>query len=408
MHAPPRVMMAGISAAALLAGCATSPPDYQPPSLATPDAFRGQGAEAGAASIADLPWASVFTDPALKGLIEEGLRNNYDVQVAVARIEQARASVGVIESQGKPQVGFETYIGGEQVNLPNRDRISSGALGRVGANLNVAWEFDVWGRIRHSTEAARANLLGQEDIRHGVMLTLVADLASGYYRLLALDRELAIAQESRSAYTRTLDLFTLRFNAGQDSRLPVERVQGNVEASNAEIGVAVADKFPRLGLSALVGAEGVAFSGSSQGLGVWSAALSLAGPLFDGGRRREVYNNRKAFWDETVAQYKQSTVIAFQETSDALIAQQNLTVRLAAQQREVEAAQRSVDLALTRYNTGRASYFEVLEAQQQLFPAQDRLAQTQRDQLLAVVDLYKALGGGWTPDPPPTQTAQLH
>ena len=87
--------------------------------------------------------------------------------------------------------------------------------------------------------------------------------------------------------------------------------------------------------------------------------------------------------------------MAFQETSDALIAQQTLVGQRDALERQVASLKESVDLALQRYDAGRATYFEVLEAEQQLFPSQDALAQTQRDQLIAVVNLYKALGGGW-------------
>ena len=87
--------------------------------------------------------------------------------------------------------------------------------------------------------------------------------------------------------------------------------------------------------------------------------------------------------------------MAFQEVSDALIAQQTLVAQRAAQTHQVQALKEAVDLSLLRYKAGRASYFEVLEAEQLLFPAEDALAQTQRDQLLAVVNLYKALGGGW-------------
>src|SRR5262249_22317202 len=111
------------------------------------------------------------------------------------------------------------------------------------------------------------------------------------------------------------------------------------------------------------------------------------------------YHERQAFWDETVAQYKQTVLVAFRETSDALVAQQNLGPRRVSLESQVRALQHSSDLALLRYQSGRASYFEVLEAQQQLFPAQDSLAQTQRDQLIAVVNLYKALGGGWSGAP---------
>jgi multidrug efflux system outer membrane protein len=170
--------------------------------------------------------------------------------------------------------------------------------------------------------------------------------------------------------------------------------QGMMRA-NAEMGVAVANKFPRLGLSALAGLVGVDVSGDTGTFGVGSVGLGLAGPIFTGGRLEEIYNNRKAYWDETVAQYRHTALVALGETADALAAQRTLDARRAALERQIASLRRSVELAQTRYDTGRAGYFEVLEAQQQLFPAEDALAQTRRDQLIAVVNLYKALGGGW-------------
>jgi multidrug efflux system outer membrane protein len=133
----------------------------------------------------------------------------------------------------------------------------------------------------------------------------------------------------------------------------------------------------------------------SGSFGVWNIALSAAGPIFTGGRLDSVYRSRQAYWDETVAQYRKTVLGAFREVSDALIAQQTLERRRAALQRQVTALESAVALALTRYDGGRANYFEVLEAQQQLYPAQSALAETQLSQLLATVALYKALGGGW-------------
>ncbi len=166
--------------------------------------------------------------------------------------------------------------------------------------------------------------------------------------------------------------------------------------ANAQIGVAVADFFPTIGLSALYG-------GSSKKIGdivkdsfsVWNIAAGAAGPIFRGGELLETYHAQKAFWDQTIPEYKATIVQAFREVSDALTAQSNLVQQRAALEKQVAALQDAVHLSLLRYDTGRATYFEVLEAEQQLYPAEDALAQTQRDQLLAVVDLYKALGGGW-------------
>jgi multidrug efflux system outer membrane protein len=459
-------MLAAAGSALLLANC-TVGPDYHKPEVKVPDQFRAQTAAADATSIADMPWWSVFNDPPLQQLISEGLANNQDLQVAVTRIEQARAQLAVTQSEGKPQVGFNSFIGGQESFVPLPNSVGTATYGALGATLNAAWELDVWGRIKRSTESAQANLLAQEDVRRGVLLTLVTDLASGYFRLLELDRELAIAEDSTRIYKQTLDLFTQRFDAGRDSKLPVERTQASYDASraraadlgrqitqqenalsilvggypkaiargrlltdqtmpqtalesttvllqrrpdilaaeqrmiqaNADIGVAVANYFPRIGLSALAGGVGAVIDSKWSGFGVWNAALEASGPIYTGGRLEAIERNRRAYWDETIASYKKTVIIAFQETSNALSAQQTLAQRRVAQQSQVQALERAVDLAKTRYDSGRASYFEVLEADQELFPAQDQLAQTQRDELLASVGLYKALGGGWNLTP---------
>jgi outer membrane protein, multidrug efflux system len=439
-------------------------PDYKRPELASVKEFRSELGPAEAASLADLPWWIVFQDKVLQGLIAEALEHNYDLQLAAARVEQARAMVWVAASELYPQVGYQGFAGREKTFVPFDDAGGNITFNTFGGLLNAVWELDVWGRIRRSTEAARANLFAQEDVRRGVMLTLVSDVATGYFRLLELDLELKIAQESSRTYKQTLNLFTQRFEFGQDSKLPVARAQANFESSladiaslrraivqqenaisvllgaypaeiergapltaqsapktpvglttdlmerrpdilqaeqnmigaNAEIGVAVANFFPRIGLSALYGAQSPHIDDIvDNSFSIWNIAGGLAGPIFEGGRLLESYYGQQAFWDATIAQYKQTVLVAFREVSDALIAQDTLASQRIALQHQVAALREAVELALLRYNVGRASYFEVLEAEQQLFPAEDALAQTERDQLFAIVDLYKALGGGW-------------
>ena len=476
-NATKRVTKGYLSAvlAPLLMSACTVGPEYKKPEITPPSNFRTQTTEAGAQSIGDMPWQSIFGDKALQALIAESLANNNDLRVAVARIQQARALVEVARSQGIPQFGYQGTAEGGRGASPENETVRPVTFGNFSGLLTAAWELDVWGRIRHTNEAAQANLLGQEGVRRGVMLTLVSDIAANYFRLIALDQELAIARESAKVYKSTLDLFTLRFEAGRDSKLPVERAQSAYDSStaaihdltrqisqlenaistlvgaypkaiprgtpldtqvipetplgsttallqrrpdileaeqkmiaaNAEIGVAAANFFPKIGLSAFVGGQGISVAGTTTGFGVWGAALDLAGPIFSGGKLEGIYHQRQAFWDETVAQYKQKILVAFHETSDALVARQTLVSREAALQSQVRALQHSADLALDRYRSGRASYFEILEAQQQLFPAKNVLAQTKRDQLVAVVNLYKALGGGWTPGEQPQQTAAL-
>jgi multidrug efflux system outer membrane protein len=109
----------------------------------------------------------------------------------------------------------------------------------------------------------------------------------------------------------------------------------------------------------------------------------------------EQYRAQQAFWDQTIAEYRSTIVQAFREVADALVTEGRLGEQRRAQEAQVVALREAVDLSLARYETGRASYVEVLLAEEMLYPAESSLARTQRDQLLTVVNLYKALGGGW-------------
>ncbi len=456
-------LLAALTAACVMAGCSVGPV-YKRPDMQLVPQFRSQVGPSEAKSIADLPWWNVFNDKVLQSLIVEALTNNYDLQVAVTRIEQARALVGVAAADFYPQIGYQGIAAREKTFVPFESSAGNVTFNSFGSLLSAAWELDVWGRIRHSTEAARAGLYTQEYVRRGVMLTLVSSVAASYFSLIEFDRELAIAKESSDTFRQTLDLFNSRFRAGRDSKLGVVRAQAAYESSganianlnraiqqqenalsvllggfpkaidrgmpltkqvtpqtpvgltsdllkrrpdiqqaeqgmigaNAEVGVAVASFYPTIGLGALFGGQSPRIDDMFKSeFNIWSVGASIAGPIFQGGRLKSAYRAQEAYWDQTIAQYKQTILVAFRETSDALIASQTLVDQRTAIQGEVAALRESASIALDRYSAGRASYFEVLDAQQQLFPAESALAQTQRDQLLAVVNLYKALGGGW-------------
>ena len=134
-------------------------------------------------------------------------------------------------------------------------------------------------------------------------------------------------------------------------------------SANAEIGVAVANFFPRIGLTALYGGESAEIDNViKNNFSIWNIAGSVSGPIFQGGRLLEQYRARQAFWDETIAAYRGTIVQALREVSDALAAQSKLVERRAAEERQVKALAPAVELSLIRYRTGLASYFEVLEA----------------------------------------------
>jgi len=167
-------------------------------------------------------------------------------------------------------------------------------------------------------------------------------------------------------------------------------------AANANVGANLANFFPHLGLTTFIGKVSPELSAFTAGsANMWNAGASLAGPLFQGGQLRAQYRGAKARFDEATAAYEQSVLIALQEVSDALITRQKLGEARLANEQAATALASSVDLATQRYLGGRSSYFEVLQAQQELYPTQRAEAQAQVGELIAIIQLYKALGGGW-------------
>jgi len=181
-----------------------------------------------------------------------------------------------------------------------------------------------------------------------------------------------------------------------ERRPDIRQAEQLLVAANAGIGVAKADFFPRLSLTGFFGMVSPELGGLFESQSkAWSIGPSLAGPLFQGGRIKRGYEAAHARWDEARVSYEATIVNAFGEVSRALVDRAKLVETARQREREVAAYREAVRLANVRYGSGFSAYFEVLEAQQQLFPAEIALAQTRRDQLVAVVDLYRALGGGW-------------
>jgi multidrug efflux system outer membrane protein len=181
-----------------------------------------------------------------------------------------------------------------------------------------------------------------------------------------------------------------------ERRPDVRQAEEQAHAANAGIGVVVGGFLPRIGLSAILGAVSSDLNGiTSEKSGLWSVGAGATGPLFQGGGLVGQYDQAKSAWLEAKLRYQQTALSAFADVSNALVTRQKLTEKLQLQQHAVNAYEEAVKLSTERYKAGKASYFEVLQAQQLLFPAEVTLAQTRRDEFTSVVLLYKALGGGW-------------
>ncbi len=182
-----------------------------------------------------------------------------------------------------------------------------------------------------------------------------------------------------------------------ERRPDVRMAEQKVRAANAEIGVAIGDFFPRIGLTAFYGGASTELHNLVSSAGnSWSVAAATAGPLFTGGKLTGRYRQAKAACEEAKLQYQQTALSAFQEVSDALISHRRFEEERGQQAEAVDAGREAVAVASDRYKEGKASYYEVLEAQQQLFPAENTLSRIEAGRRLAIVQLYRALGGGWS------------
>ena len=202
----------------LLTGCNVGP-KYKRPDLQPPTDFYAEQ-QIAASSEADLAWWDLFKDPVLQGLIREALKNNYDLQVAFARVEQERALAGVTRSQYYPQLGYGGSISGQQVSAPLMANHTYYAY-----NFSTVWEIDLFGRIRKLNEAQRAVYFASEDARRDVRLLVLSEVAQGYFQLRALDADLEVARRTVKSFHDTLDIFQNRFEGGYASGLEVARAQ---------------------------------------------------------------------------------------------------------------------------------------------------------------------------------------
>lgn len=450
-------------AASLLAGCAVGP-DYKRPAVNAPAVFRGEET-ATSRAVAELTWWRVYEDATLQALIREALTNNYDLRIAVARVEEARAVAMQARSRFVPSVDYNGTVSRGRNDFLGSPFPQGGATASsASATLNAFWELDLWGRIRRLNESARAQFLASEEARRGVRLSLLSDVATAYFQLLELDQELEIASRTTNSFAESLRIFNQRVEGGTASALQSSRAEAALEdaaaavpairerisatenqlcillgrnpgpierptslltqrmpdvpaglpssllerrpdlrqseqllrSANAQVGESVAGFFPKIGLTAFLGKVSPELSAFTLGTAnAWGMAAEGAGPLFEGGRLVGQYRQSKAAREEATWQYERTILNAFREVSDALVSRQQLAEVREHQVHQVQALERAVKLSSERYVAGKASYYEVLEAQQQLLPSELNLARTQRDELVAVVTLYRSLGGGW-------------
>ncbi|HKP62314.1 MAG TPA: efflux transporter outer membrane subunit [Polyangiales bacterium] len=214
-------------------GCAVGP-DYTKPDIQAPEQHRGEAVKT-QTSIAELPWWRVFRDPVLSRYLKESLTNAYDVRMAAARIEQARAQARSAMWAFFPTFGAQVGVGGGK-GLPGVPTIvPPGTLnGTFGASASVSWELDVWGRLRRQKEAADAFARAADEDQRAVYVALVGDVASTYIDLRTSDLKLEVVAASIQARQATADFFSERMKGGVSNDLEVSRAVANVADAKAQ------------------------------------------------------------------------------------------------------------------------------------------------------------------------------
>jgi len=459
-----RRIVASLTLSLALFGCMVGP-DYHRPKIDIPQAWRFEDKEA--QDVANLAWWEQFNDPVLNELIQIALKENKDLMVASARIEEFIGRYRTTRSYLFPQINAQAVGGRSRATEEGPAPLSPGIENPSDFFQGFffgSWEIDLWGKLRRAKEAARADLLSTEEGRRGVILTLVTAVANGYIDLRDLDRELEIAKRTAKTREESYNIFKLRFEAGVISELELSQVKSEYEgalatipqfekaiaqqenaisvllglnpgvinrgktidefvlpavpqgvpsdvlgrrpdirqaeqdliAANARIGVARAAYFPSISLTGDYGYASTAFSNLFDGPAKsWSWAAPVVAPIFTAGQISGEVKAANAIQQQTLFRYQQVIQNAFREVEDSLIDQNKSREQLSAQGRQVEALRNYAHFAQLRYDEGYSSYIEVLDAERRLFSSELSYTQTQATLFRALVNLYKAMGGGW-------------
>lgn len=436
-------------------GCKVGPKYSRPAVENSPQSYTNQAAGANVNdSVANVKWFDIFDDAVLKDLIQKGLDNNYDLKIALARIEQSKAVLGITKADLYPNIGYGGEINSKQ-NLAFPQT--------VGANLS--WELDFWGKIRHETGALRSELLASDEARKVIVSNLVADIASTYFQLRDFDNRLIITQKTIESRKKSDEIIGQRFEKGYVSQLDkvqveqqvaiaegtlqqvlrsitllenriniltgqmpspiprgkwnydqtvskeipialpstllenrpdVKRSELNYIAANERIGVAQAMRFPSFNIAAFAGFASPDISKLfDSGSYIQNVGGGIFGPLFNFGKNKQrvVLNQQRA--EESKIEYQRSILNAVLEVENALVSVDTYNEEWNAAFRQTESARIYLKLSQARYDNGYVSYLEVLDAERSLFDSELNLSRLSEEKLSSVMQLYRALGGGW-------------
>ncbi len=452
-----------VAAAMLAASSCSGTRNLANPRLDMPEAYvAGDTAAVDSQSIADISWWEFYADSTLTKIMRIALDNNRDILKAAARVEQARHLYGVAVAEMWPKVGvdvgysYETnkYNGGELKKDPEHD-----------LKLPITWEVNLWGSMIHAKDAGKARYAASVEDYRAMRMTVIAEVATAYFRLLSLENELEIVRRTLLTRQESLEQARLRFEGGLTSetvyqqakveysttaslvpalelqvaamrntlttlmgeyphevfdrrntlfgaempaglpagvpsdllrrRPDLRAAEMRLKAAMSDVGVSYADRFPSLRIGFTPGLENDGLKDFFKSPFTYTLA-QITGPIFDFGRKKRKYQAMIAAYDQSRLDYEKAVIGAFTEVNTSIVAYNKYHDNYRVKVDLRDAAAKYVKLAWLQYRGGTLNYIDVLDAQRRYFEAQIGVSNALRDEYLALINLYKALGGGWS------------
>lgn len=442
-----------------LAACSTTPVGDRP-AVAVPPAWTAASGDAAV----ERDWWQGFGDPVLTRLVEEALRQNLDVRQAAARVAEARALASAQRGSALPALNLGA--GAERSRSISDVLLKPYLATNHEIKFQASYEVDLWGRLGALTAAADAGSAASAATRDAVALSVSASVASGYFDLLAIDAQLALARRTLASRERSYTLTRSREARGYGSSLesaqaeaewrataqaipqlqlaahqqergldlllgrvpgPIERgkplleltprglpdaglpsellrrrpdiagAEWQVAAADAQLAAARAQLLPSIRLTASLGRVGSTVLNGDP-FTVWSLGGSILAPIFNGGRLRSLAEASASRRDQALIGYEKAVLTSFAEVETQLDAFERQREQLALAEAQRVAVARSLHIATRRHEEGYASYLDELLAERSLFAVEQNILQLQARTLVAQVNVYRALGGGWTAD----------
>ena len=461
-----------------LTGCSSLNTALSIPEKTLPDTFTQTVDKQEAITVASVSWREYFTDNNLQNLLDEAVKNNPDLQMALQRIEISRSSIKLANGALLPQVSLNVGGSVRRFGLYTMDgagnsttQITPGQtiptnLPDMYLGMQSSWEIDIWEKLRHQRESAISTYLASVEGTNFVISTLVADVASYYTELLALDNELALVQQTITKQQEALEVIQLQKEVGRANELAVQQFHAQllntkilekniqqqvievenkinfllgsypkpikrnkdvfahelpaqiasgfpsqllanrpdireaefkIQATQFDLQAAKAAFYPNFNITASLGFQAFnpEFLFSSPASIAYSVFGTLVAPIINMNALKAQFNTAQANQLTAMYHYQKTVLNAYVEVANQLVAIENLQqVNLLKTQQNV-LLKKSVETSGELYRTARATYLEVLLAQQNALQSNIELIGVIKQQRLSAINIYKALGGGW-------------